>query len=170
MQGSDPVGLTRPLYPEFPVMRHAVPMETCVLVAVTGVLLAATVFLFDNPALGQEPSRTGAPSCTCTEQTAKPASPTTAARVTERRLDESDEIAALESIQMGLSSMVDGEPFVWRRANGRLSGIVRPTVSFRNKEGTICRHVVVLLTTGFKTRTAEGIACRSQNRRWVLEG
>lgn len=152
-------------------MRLAVPMETCVLLAVTSVVLAATVVLFDTTALGQEPSASAAtPSCTCAEPTAKPACPAPAARVTERRLDESDEIAALESIQMGLSGMVDGEPFVWRRANGRLSGIVRPTVSFRNKQGTICRHVVVLLTTGFKTRTAEGIACRSQNRRWVLEG
>ncbi|MDP1906654.1 MAG: hypothetical protein Q8K85_00040, partial [Hyphomicrobium sp.] len=66
--------------------------------------------------------------------------------------------------------MDDGEPFVWRRSNGKLSGIVRPTVSFRNAKGGLCRHVVVLLTTGFKTRTLEGIACRATNRRWVLEG
>jgi surface antigen len=161
-------------------MRHAVPMETCVLVAVTGFVLAATVFLFDTAAFSQDLGNAGSSPCACADQTAKPASPTAAApvgeqrpgehRLTEHRLDEADEIAALESIQMGLSRMVDGEPFVWRRANGRLSGIVRPTVSFRNKEGTICRHVVVLLTTGFKTRTAEGIACRSPNRRWVLEG
>ncbi len=31
--------------------------------------------------------------------------------------------------------MDDGAPFVWRRSNGKLSGIVRPTVSFRNAKG-----------------------------------
>lgn len=150
-------------------MRHAVPLESCILFAVAGFMLTATVFIFDTAAFGQEAKAAAQPPCTCARPAPERSTPS-AARLTERRLDESDEIAALESIQMGLSSMVDGEPFVWRRANGRLSGIVRPTVSFRNKEGTICRHVVVLLTTGFKTRTAEGIACRSQNRRWVLEG
>jgi surface antigen len=66
--------------------------------------------------------------------------------------------------------MDDGTPFVWRRNNGRLSGIVRPTASFRSPKGDLCRHVVVLLTTGFKTRTAEGVACRLANGRWQLEG
>ena len=85
-------------------------------------------------------------------------------------LTESDEIAALESVQMGLTRMHDGEPFVWRHANGKLSGIVRPTASFRNAEGRLCRHVIVLLTTGYKTSTTEGIACRLPDRRWALEG
>lgn len=148
-------------------MRHAA-IEAPILSAVTGVILAAGILLLDSPAFGAEPQAIS-PPCSCAERDQKATRPKFA-ELTDRRLDEADEIAALESIQMGLSRMVDGEPFVWRRANGRLSGIVRPTVSFRNKKGAICRHVVVLLTTGFKTRTAEGIACRGDNRRWVLEG
>lgn len=148
-------------------MRHAAPLEMYVLSAVTGALLMASVFLTDAAAFGAEPQTSG-PPCTCADP-GKSVRPKFA-DLNNRDLDEQDEAAALESIQVGLSSMHDGEPFVWRRPNGRLSGIVRPTVSFRNAKGLVCRHVVVLLTTGFKTRSAEGVACRSADRRWVLEG
>jgi hypothetical protein len=111
----------------------------------------------------------GQARCTCPEADSKRPRPKFA-DLAPRRLDESDELAALESIQVGLTRMDDGTAFVWKHANGRLSGIVRPTASFRNAAGDLCRHVTVLLTTGFKTRTAEGIACRASNRRWVLEG
>lgn len=149
-------------------MRHASLLETCVLTVLTGVLLAALVLITADPAFpGERPS--GEARCSCPDAERKSNRPKFA-DMSRRRLDERDEIAALESIQMGLSRMDDGTPFVWRHANGHLSGIVRPTVSFRNAAGHLCRHVVVLLTTGYKTRTAEGIACRMPNRRWVLEG
>lgn len=119
-----------------------------------------------GPAADSHPS--AEPHCTCPEA-ARPVRPKFADLV-PNRLNERDELAALESIQVALTRMDDGTAFVWKHANGRLSGIVRPTSSFRNASGAICRHVVVLLTTGFKTRTAEGVACRSANRRWVLEG
>ena len=150
-------------------MRHETWMETYVLVAALGFALAASILLLDGPAFGAETGPPVGPPCSCSGDHQKSARPSFA-ELTDRRLDEADEIAALESIQVGLSRMDDGEPFVWRRSNGKLSGIVRPTVSFRNAKGTLCRHVVVLLTTGFKTRTLEGIACRAANRRWVLEG
>lgn len=149
-------------------MRYVAALETLILATATAVMLVALVFLSGNPAsAGERPS--DAARCTCPDAERKASRPKFA-EFEGRRLDESDEIAALESIQVGLSHMDDGAPFVWKRANGRLSGIVRPTSSFRNAQGTLCRHVVVLLTTGFKTRTAEGIACRASNRRWVLEG
>ena len=149
-------------------MRHVPALETLVLAAVTAVLLVALVFLSGNSALAAD-APSGEARCSCPDSARKSTRPKFA-EFNARRLDESDEIAALESIQVALSRMDDGTPFVWKRSNGRLSGIVRPTSSFRNAEGILCRHVVVLLTTGYKTRTAEGIACRSANRRWVLEG
>lgn len=149
-------------------MRHVPILETWILAAATAVLLVASVFLSDARA-DSSPVPSGEAQCACPDANAKSTRPKFA-ELKMHGLDESDEIAALESIQMGLSRMDDGTPFVWRRANGRLSGIVRPTTSFRNAKGTVCRHVVVLLTTGFKTRSAEGIACRNADRRWVLEG
>lgn len=148
-------------------MRHAPFAEASALAALTGALLTALVLLAGDPAFSAEQAAEEA-RCACPDsgKTARPRF----AGLPGHPLDETDELAALESIQMGLTEMDDGEPFVWRRVNGRLSGIVRPTTSFRNAEGRLCRHVVVLLTTGYKTSTAEGIACRLPDRRWALEG
>lgn len=148
-------------------MRHVPSADTCVLTAVTGFVLAALVFIAADPAYSAEQPQDKA-QCECSD--ARKASRPSFAGLPGPKLDERDEIAVLESIQMGLSDMDDGTPFVWRHANGHLSGIVRPTSSFRDTEGRLCRHVVVLLTTGYKTSTAEGIACRLPDRRWTLEG
>lgn len=86
------------------------------------------------------------------------------------KLDESDEIAALERIQYALSEVGDGTTYVWRRWNGRLSGVIYPTVSFKDASGNVCRHLMVLLTTGDRTKRIEGIACRMESGRWRLEG
>jgi surface antigen len=150
-------------------MRQVPVLETFVLTAATTVMLMALVFPSGNLAYADGPSGEGT-ACTCPPDTARKSARPKFAELDRRTLDDTDEIAALESIQVGLSRMDDGSPFVWKRANGRLSGIVRPTSSFRNAKGSLCRHVVILLTTGYKTSTTEGVACRSANRRWVLEG
>ena len=149
-------------------MRLYITPETWVLGALTAFYLAMTVLFAGPDANAGEPTA-DRPACTCPSATEKSARPKFA-EYSRRILDESDEIAALESVQLGLSRMDDGASFVWRRHNGRLSGVVRPTSSFRSSNGDLCRHVVVLLTTGFKTRTAEGVACRLANGRWQLEG
>jgi hypothetical protein len=147
-------------------MRHvSVPaLFACFLLSILP--LASQSALAGDP--GADDRSAAQPRCTCPEA-GRPVRPKFA-DLAPRRLDDTDEIAALESIQVALTRMDDGTAFVWKHANGRLSGIVRPTASFRNASGAICRHMVVLLTTGFKTRTAEGVACRGPNRRWVLEG
>lgn len=148
-------------------MRHQFPTKTSSRAALAGAALTAVAVLIAGHAFSAEPEQDKAP-CTCPE-VQKKARPNFAG-LPGQPLTENDEIAALESVQMGLSRMHDGAPFVWRHVNGRLSGIVRPTASFRNAEGRLCRHVVVLLTTGYKTSTTEGIACRLPDRRWALEG
>ncbi len=86
------------------------------------------------------------------------------------QLDEADEIAALERIQFALSEVGDGKTYVWRRWHGRLSGVVQPTASFKDDDGKVCRHLVVLMTTGKNTKKQEGIACRLPSGRWQLDG
>lgn len=86
------------------------------------------------------------------------------------QLDEADEVAALESVQLALSEVGDGSTYVWHRHHGRLSGIVQPTTSFKDAGGTVCRHIVVMLTAGPDTKKTEGIACRLADGRWQLEG
>ena len=86
------------------------------------------------------------------------------------KLDEKDEIAALERIQYALSEVSDGKTYVWRRWHGRLSGIVQPTASFKDGNGKVCRHLIVLMTSGTNTKKQEGIACRLPSGRWQLDG
>jgi surface antigen len=86
------------------------------------------------------------------------------------RLDEKDEIAALERIQYALSEVSDGKTYVWRRWHGRLSGLVQPTASFKDTSGKVCRHLIVLMTTGQTTKKQEGVACRLPSGRWQLDG
>jgi len=86
------------------------------------------------------------------------------------RLDQSDEIAALESVQLALSEVADGSTYIWHRYHGRLSGVVRPTSSFRDPVGRVCRHVLVSLTSGDNSKSAEGVACRLPDGLWQLEG
>ncbi len=110
-----------------------------------------------------------APSCTCPGSRERLWSRPKFAEL-RAELDEADEIAALESVQVALSEVGDGASYVWHRHNGRLSGVVQPTASFKDGSGNVCRHVVVLLSSGADSRKAEGVACRLADGRWLLEG
>ena len=124
-----------------------------------------------EPRAGGEPQST-APSCSCPEGREKSARPKFAGLVAgpSSALDEGDELAALASVHLALTTVGDGAAYVWARSNGRLSGLVRPVSSFRNDEGQICRHLVVMLTTGHDTRKTESTACRLPSGRWQLGG
>ena len=61
-------------------------------------------------------------------------------------LDVHDEVAALDAIRVALSQVPDGSAYVWHRRHGRMSGIVQPTVSFKDTSGRVCRHIVVTMT------------------------
>jgi hypothetical protein len=89
---------------------------------------------------------------------------------TNAHLDENDEIAALEAIRVALTEVGDGNSYVWYRRRGRLSGIVQPTVSFKDPGGRVCRHILLIITAGAATGRAEGIACRLGDGRWQLDG
>ncbi len=139
---------------------------TASLTAAAFVIFAGMVIASGSPRAADDPSN--GPLCSCPDAQGKSARPKYADL--GLRLDESDEIAALESVHLALSRVEDGKTFVWRRSNGRLSGLVNPTSSFRNGDGALCRHIVVLLTTGLVTRKTEGVACRLANGRWRLDG
>ena len=85
-------------------------------------------------------------------------------------LDENDEIAALEAVRVALTQVGDGATYVWHRANGRLSGVVQPTGSFKDPAGHVCRHIILILATGAHSSKIEGVACRLANGRWQLDG
>ena len=86
------------------------------------------------------------------------------------QLDHIDRLAVLEAIHVGLSDAPDGATYMWRRHNGKIAGSVRPTTSYRDAEGKVCRHLVFQLLLGEHMRQIEGVACRQTDRSWLLEG
>ncbi len=84
-------------------------------------------------------------------------------------LDESDEYAALESVQYALTEVADGSSWVWRRENGRLSGVVKPVSSFKDTRDGVCRHAVVVLTGAEGMKRTEIVACRLPTGIWQIE-
>ena len=142
-------------------MRAHPSLVTIAAVVTTAFVLVCEIFLSAQTAKAEDPKWDTRiyPSPAATP----PAEPA-------HKLDDNDEIAALERIQYALSEVGDGSTYVWRRWHGRLSGIVQPTSSFKDPEGKVCRHMVVLLTTGKRTKKQEGIACRLPSGRWQLDG
>ncbi len=84
-------------------------------------------------------------------------------------LDRDDEYAALESVQFALTEVADGSSYVWHRAHGRLSGVVKPVSSFKDTHGSVCRHAVVSLSGVDVTKQTEIVACRLPTGIWQLE-
>lgn len=86
------------------------------------------------------------------------------------RLDRTDEVAALEAVEIALTQAGDGATYVWQRSHGRIGGAIRMTSTFRDVDGRICRHLVMQMRQGTYSRRTEGIACRDADGVWVLEG
>lgn len=138
---------------------------------VAAISLICTFALFLTRQAAAEEVRPAPPPCTCsTPEQAPRAAPRPKFADHSQDLDAGDEIAALEAIRVALTEVGDGATFVWHRNNGRLSGMVRPTSSFKDASGRVCRHIVLVLTSGLRTARAEGVACRSDDGRWQLEG
>ncbi len=158
-------------------MRQSKSLLPITATAVTGFFFAATILLTptfviaadQKPATPAPEQRSGGASCTCPEQRTSPwARPKYAGL--KPALDGRDHVAALESVQFALTEVGDGGTYTWELTNGHLSGAVQPTSSFRDGSGKVCRHVIVLLTTGDRSSKAEGVACRLDNGVWQLEG
>ncbi len=143
------------------------PLSVFVSIATYGLtafVLVASVALTTPDARAEDASlNNGRVSC-------QPICKTSKSDLTKVYRDTSDAATALESVQFALTHVGDGGTYVWRRRKAGLSGVVQPTSSFRNASGSICRHVVMLVSKGAKSGKAEGIACRLTDGRWNLEG
>ncbi|KAB2911994.1 MAG: hypothetical protein F9K29_20985 [Hyphomicrobiaceae bacterium] len=124
-----------------------------------------------DPATAQQNKPAEPPPCTCPAPSDSLQNrPRPKFAELKAELDENDEIAALEAIRVALTEVGDGSTYVWRRRHGRLNGIVRPTSSFKDGAGRVCRHIVFIVTAGAHTGKIEGVACRLPDGRWELDG
>lgn len=132
--------------------------------AIPGALAAILLLVLGGSANADPMSGTASPSIL-------PEPPSSADQAAPKpALDDTDETATLQAVHIGLTEIPDGANFVWRRAHGRLSGVVRPLFSFKDVNGNVCRHIVLTLKSGTYVRTVEGIACREPDGRWALDG
>ncbi len=133
-------------------------------------LIASVALMPVREAAAQE-ARPAPPPCICSlPQDAPRASPRPKFADHSQGLDDNDEIATLEAIRVALSEVGDGSSYVWHSTHGRLSGVIQPTASFKDASGRVCRHIVLVLTTGVRSGRVEGVACRLTGGRWQLEG
>lgn len=136
----------------------------------TASLLATLALMPVREATAQE-VRPAQPPCSCSlPQNAPRASPRPKFADHSQGLDDGDEIATLDAIRVALTEVGDGSSYVWHRDHGRLSGVIQPTTSFKDATGRVCRHIVLVLTTGVRSGRVEGVACRLADGRWQLEG
>lgn len=85
-------------------------------------------------------------------------------------LDFRDELATLEAVHTALSEVEDRSTYIWQARSGRISGMVELTTSFKDRQGKVCRHLILTLVAADTSRRSEGIACREANGVWSLEG
>jgi 17 kDa outer membrane surface antigen len=135
-------------------------------VAVVAAALSGVLALGHVPPVLAQQLRLANPAPLLEEAPAPPLRP----RADEQELDDTDEVAAFDAIRIALSEVGDGVSYVWHRNNGRLSGVIHPTASFKDASGRVCRHIVLVLTTGVRSARIEGVACRLVDGRWQLEG
>ena len=142
-------------------MRSHPSLVTLAAASLTAFAIVALIFLSSDFArAGDRRTKQLIETCETTKRIVRP----------PRKLNESDKIALLERFQYALSEIGDGSTYVWRRWHGGLSTTVNPTASFKDDMGQVCRHVVILLTNGKRTKKVEGIACRLPGGRWQLDG
>lgn len=146
---------------------------TSSLVIGSALILAPQLVYAINPAPLPAPAEVPqAQSCSCQDApgNAYPIPRPRFADATPPAVDMTDETATLEAVHTALSEVGDGATYVWHRRGSKISGIIKPTASFKDAEGRVCRHLVMTLSAGERSASAEGIACRMADRSWRLEG
>ena len=76
----------------------------------------------------------------------------------------------MRALQLALTEIGDGAPFVWQRPARELKGKITPVSGFRDGQGRLCRRVVYWLALGSYERQIEGISCRESDGSWSLSG
>jgi surface antigen len=132
------------------------------------ILLLAALFVA-TPARSQSVEASADWSATVTE--AGMVDPDVEAGLSETlpvKLKLDDRVAALQAIQFTLDEVADGATYLWHRKNGELHGYVKPLDSYLDDQGRVCRRLKLALTVGEFSREVEGVACRSEDKRWML--
>lgn len=150
-------------------MRKSATLASLAGITIAAALIAASVV--PPSSLADQGKSSDRPSCICPNADGAQPKPWPKPKFAEARpgAQAADETGALEAIHFALTETEDGGSYVWHATSGAVSGVIQPTASFRDGAGSFCRHMVMLLAAGERTRRAEGIACRRLNGTWSLD-
>jgi hypothetical protein len=84
------------------------------------------------------------------------------------RLDQGDAYATLNALHFALSTLGDGQTYVWGRPKRQLKTMVTLNGSFRNEAGRVCRRITVTMALGRHIKRTESTACRADDKSWQL--
>ena len=77
---------------------------------------------------------------------------------------------ALRAIEIALTRVADGGAYRWRYKRSRLEGKVKPTTTYKNAAGQLCRHIHYSLKNGSYQKKSQALACRNTVGNWVIKG
>ena len=75
----------------------------------------------------------------------------------------------LTAIQYALKQVADGSSYLWHHKKSRLKGRIKPTVTYLNKSGQLCRHIYISLSYITAHKTSQALACRNNSGQWSLK-
>lgn len=77
-----------------------------------------------------------------------------------------DAAIAEATLKRALESQVSGTPVRWDNPDSGATGTVKPIRTFKNHNDQFCREYERVETTGGRTESVSGIACRSDDGAW----
>lgn len=77
-----------------------------------------------------------------------------------------DAAIAEATLKRALESQVSGTPVRWDNPDSGATGTVKPIRTFKNHNDQFCREYERVETTGGRTESVSGIACRSDDGTW----
>jgi surface antigen len=87
-----------------------------------------------------------------------------------RDMDAADRTAQRRATGVALESASIGSSLPWKNPNSGNSGLVTPTRTFQQSDGTYCREFTQTVTVGGRTEQAYGTACRQADGSWKIVG
>ncbi len=75
-----------------------------------------------------------------------------------------------KAIQHALKKVADGSAYQWHHKKYRLMGHVKPTTTYFNARGQLCRHIQFSLYAGSIKRKSQALACRNEAGLWIVKG
>ena len=77
---------------------------------------------------------------------------------------------ANKAINQALKKVADGTAYQWQHKRSNLAGNIKPTTTYLNTKGQLCRHIQFsLYAAGNIKKKSEALVCRNNNGQWIIK-